>query len=596
MVEPLPLNVQWHRGETALSLGKRLARRNFASSMNLFGQDIGLDFSRLGAGERDAVERLAALAGVPLGDLEASTLVRSGANQFVVNGQSIDRSTVRLTTGRFCPACLVQSEPYSRLWWAINPCRLCIEHSMPHQSLATVEVYDRKQDPAGFFERNWDLIVAMHGSAEHVVAHPGEHYLRSRLQGNISKPSWLDGVGFSAAAKAMDVFGAIDVFGQNVVLGRLDTKDLTRAAAAGYAILKGGEPAIRQFLADMLGRPGLPPNAGPQNIFGAIYRWLAHSETSDLEMVRDVVREFTLDHIAIEPGTLFLGKEVVQRRLHSIITVVNMFGHDRRTTRKLLEAAGLVGVDDQRPERLIAFPVEAAEKALRKYVDSVTLIHLDAYLNMPERHRNALVASGHLKPVVRSPGLKPFYHKKDLDHFLERLFESAVPATEDSSKQPVSIANIAKYDRRCTAPKVVDLILNRKLKWVGKQDGVHGYGGVLVDYKEVSELLEGKTPSRLPKSYWIREFGANEKAINSAIKGMKVKIVSEISPISHQWVQYVPDAEISRIRETFVSLRNLSRDRGQHWQITYRDLKRSGIHPIDAGDARLIIYRRSDIV
>ena len=594
MVERLPITVEWLDGETAHSLAYRLGHANFVFHMDSFGQDTGLDFAALGAGDGNAVDRAAELVGIDPAVLRSNTLVRSDLGGYIVNGQRIDASLPRRSFGRCCPQCLSEGVPYMRFWWLIEPCRTCIEHSVPHIQLAQ-QGSMRHRDPDQLVYEYGDRIRILARTLERSPAHAGEHYLRNRLRGMAREPNWLDGVEFSAAAKTMDVFGAVAAFGNDVRVGRLDQAELTKAASAGYDILRGGRTSIWQFLVDLLQNPELNPNAGMQEILGAIWKWLAYSPSPQLGPVKDVVREFCLEHIAVETGTMLLGQRVGQQRIHSIVTAMKEYKLDRRTTRKVLTSARLVREGDTRIERLITFDAKAAGQVLRKYADSISGHEIDDYLNMPARHRVALIAEGHFKPTHWSPGMRQYFHRPHLDDFLQKLSAQSLAATADDGRKHVSIAQIAMYDLRCTAPTMVDMILSGKLTWIGRSADLPGYAGIIVDYEEVRGLLDVNARTRIAKSSWIKQFGSNERLVNLAIKAMGVKVVSKISPISNQMVQYITNGEIERIRQEFISLRDLARNRRQHWRPAKIHMDKLGIRPIPTDSRKLIIYRRADL-
>ncbi len=187
--------------------------------------------------------------------------------------------------------------------------------------------------------------------------------------------------------------------------------------------------------------------------------------------------------------------------------------------------------------------------------------------------------------------MKPLFTVTDLDSFLDRLSANAVAVVEGCHRKKISIAKVFQHDRRCTPVRMVELILNRKLEWVGTLTDVAGYAGLVIDYEEVLERLRGKAP--VTKSTWAKEFGVGQ--VNAAIRAMDMKVLSEISPISNQPVFYVPAADVERVRREFISLRDISVQRGHSPARVQRNLGAQGIHPIESDNSKLFIYRRSDL-
>ena len=72
-LERLPLTVDLVLGESATSLGSRLARRNGVQRLITFCSDVGIDYFALANGAPQEVARLAALAGVDSVTLQLGT-------------------------------------------------------------------------------------------------------------------------------------------------------------------------------------------------------------------------------------------------------------------------------------------------------------------------------------------------------------------------------------------------------------------------------------------------------------------------------------------------------------------------------------------
>ena len=105
--------------------------------------------------------------------------------------------------------------------------------------------------------------------------------------------------------------------------GRSPRTSWTRPARAGFPFAAGGEEGAREALSELCRRFGdSGAKGGRQAALGLIYHWLQfHRSGRAKGPVEDVVREFILDTMAVDPGTVLFGRTVPTRRRHSVASL-----------------------------------------------------------------------------------------------------------------------------------------------------------------------------------------------------------------------------------------------------------------------------------
>ncbi|WP_199259752.1 TniQ family protein [Paracoccus binzhouensis] len=123
-------------GESAASLASRLARANYVP-LREFLRDMGIKPSDLLAGEDVALQRLAALSGIPVAEIGAGTLRFQGDDAWFGDV----RFPSRMVGGRLvrgCPDCL-QIQPGLLGIWSLPFVMICPEHRRPLITLWAVQ-------------------------------------------------------------------------------------------------------------------------------------------------------------------------------------------------------------------------------------------------------------------------------------------------------------------------------------------------------------------------------------------------------------------------------------------------------------------------
>lgn len=137
-------------------------------------------------------------------------------------------------------------------------------------------------------------------------------------------------------------------------------------------------------------------------MYGRLYEWLAYSTpVVDHGPIQELLREHILDHTAIKPGEFLLGREVTERRCHSVYSLaIAMEIHPKRL-RKVLENKGLIPPKCSNVAlNLLVFPAAEIESFCRDFLGSVSLAQLPLVIGGSRSLVTSLYREGVLIAVI----------------------------------------------------------------------------------------------------------------------------------------------------------------------------------------------------
>lgn len=584
----LALTAQHWPGESATSLFSRQAARNMCVSARHHGRDIDLPFQDVINGLPPAIARLEELAGLSRGTLLRSTLTQSNGRTFVLNGQRVTAGSLQRSVLVACPLCLIDDmdtgpyeaglNAYGRASNEIVHLRTCRKHSVRHVLIGR-PMRDHSHDFTAIFRENLDAVPRLAENAEHRRSSDFEVYLEDRLTEHQASSSWLDMLGFSAAARACEIFGAVAEFGTTPNLKTLTEADWARAGATGFDILRHGIPKTREFLLALQRREELTGGSGPQHAYGRLFQWLANTDDVDLVPIKDMVREHIVETMPVGAGDEIFGIKVTQRRLHSLRSAAVQHGVHPKTAAKLLQRAGIAPHEMQGlTDNQVLLPAGPVDALMTKAARAVPRRGLHDYLNISRVHLDHLLNAAYIKPIVEADDLDALFDPQDLDAFLTELHGNAEVVTHPTSDQlPV----IKAVKRACCAISEVQLLLvTGALDWVGMLRGGRGYNSILLSLNEVKAKTALPAVNGITVQTITNDFGISERAVKRLIQIGLLPIVTATNPKNRCPVQIVPNDDYRRFKHDYVSLRDLSRESGIWPRHIHPELASKGIHPV----------------
>jgi hypothetical protein len=580
----------------------RLAARNLRPA-RLFTRDLGLDFQRLADGCEANVRKLADLGGADYQALIGCAL-RKQEGKIELKGQELRKSGLRRARTHVCPKCLLEDIANSdlpphlaihgRANWLLASIRTCPIHEVALLQVARdVPVHDTHD-----WTTNVAPVVPLLPQFADLVTHrPAsalELYLFERLAGRPTT-SWLDAFPFFAAALVAELIGAVATAGKKVNLDELSEDARHEAGHAGAEIANAGLDALVEFMTKLRKEHRPKKKAGgPAAIFGKLYMTPAQGLSDPAyDPLREVMGSFILKTFALGPGDELFGRPVTERRLHSIRSASKEYGIHRSRLRKLIEAEGLIS-DPNAPDGDVLFDAQHADRIFKREQNLVTMRDVARHLNAGRVQTDMLFQAGFIKRHSTGSGMKEYFLRPELDEFLSRLLASAAPVRT----VPAHVAGIAKAARRarCFMAEIVQAILDGKLTWVGRRQGIAGFASVLVDVEEIKTVTRLEDPPGLPVDKTARKvLKTSGPVLAQLIRSGAIKTITAINPVNRCPTRFIRFDEIERFQSEYVSLYHLARSQGLFMPVLKKNLLAKGITPVDFAGVKATFYRRADV-
>ncbi len=560
----------------------------------------------------DCIGRLAGLTGISEVRIRASGVQRVGEARFKHRDEEFGMRFALRTHTTFCPACLLEdADPagsssgrrVGRIGWMFSPVRTCPRHGSV--------LYRRRN--SGFHEQFQDMdLVAPDDAALEKLASDApsantstlQSYVEQRFSG-VSGPDWLDTQDVDQATKACEMLGACLVFGAHTNLDTLSLHDWSEAGSAGFEAARDGEDGVRKAL-DEISRVSFCQSSkgGPQAALGRLYQWLQFKKSkTDPGPIRDVVREFVLDTMPVEPGSKLFGIPVDARRRHSLASLSRSTGVHKATLRRALKLTGVLPADVDADER---FTVDAGrgESLADRIRNSVPISKIPEYLNCNRTQAQMLVKRGFVSQLVpglgRDGGVLTKVALGDLDEFISRFRAGGIPVCQASDGM-MDVITASEVVRRAVMD-LVQLVLDRKLTSIELLTEDLGFRSVLVSPEEVHSVIS-EAEGEIGLS--AHDVAAHLGIFSSGVTHLRTKVdrsgrpflpsletVASSGTVRHRFAE----EEVKRFQADYVTLSDLAKERGQSSKATAIELRKLDIKPIMRRELlNAAIYRRADL-
>jgi hypothetical protein len=566
---------------------------------------MGLRFQDVVDGREDALAILADLGGADLEALSRSALQKGIGEDFALAGEAVSRSMLRRSRVRVCPDCLADglarwpalgaAAPFQRTEWTLSSLRTCPSHGLSLVTVADDQSPAVVHDFSALVGGKLSQLEAWRDQATRRSPSHLEQYLRARIAGCRTHP-WLDALPFYAAAKLCEVLGAIALHGPKVNLEALGDHEMWEAGGVGHDIAADGPRGIRSLLDQLASAYSLRVGGpGPKALFGRLYEWLAHeSEDPAYDPVRHIIREHVVDTMPVGPEDEIFGTPVAERRVWSIHQAAKATGTHPKRLRKLLVAGGVVGPDikDQTDDQVVFQADQAAADFLARAATAMSLKEVGRYINAPRVQLRLLFEQGFIRPFVAGTLDIMFDHafaKQDLDEFVARLLTDARNAHLDDAD--LMDIPAAARKARCSAGDIVALLLDRRLRRVGRRSGVEGYMSVLVDADEVRSLTLRHATAGLSLQDVERQTGWSQKLVRALVDSGLLPSTTIRNPVTRLPQRVVAPDDLKAFTDEYVSLHQLAKERGVHFLRLKTELEAAGWKRCSAGQG----FRRGSI-
>jgi hypothetical protein len=330
-----------------------------------------------------------------------------------------------------------------------------------------------------------------------------------------------------------------------------------------------------------------------------LYEWLAHeSDDEAYDPLRDIIQRHFIETLPVGPGDEVFGRPVTVRRLHSVRSASFETGAHPKRLRKLLHAAGYIRSEAlSLTDDAIVFDANEAREFLDRVAEAMSLNDAREYLNVPRPQEQHLLKAGYLQPFVMGGTeiLKDHaFAKRDLDAFLYRLRADAIPLEPgESDFQPIPAA---AQRATCSAVKVVELILDRKLTRVRLHPDVPGYLSVMVDPEEVKDLLYEVRADSVSLREVEKRMGSSTRVVSALIEHGHLPATTVVNPVTRLKQRVVFDEDLGRFMSRFVTLHTLAKEQGIYFRKLADQFSSDEIKPaFDPASVHATFYER-DVV
>jgi transposase len=463
--------------ETPLSnAGRNAALNHQTNGVSAFCTDLGLSFSGLHDGEDQAIAKLAALLGVEHAAFDLGTIGRQG-HSFYLRGQRLLQSSLRRRRLHVCPACISRditvsdlpplASAYCRSHWLLDAIRVCPEHRLELVALelrSDVSEYDFSARLAPYLEA--DVLPRKHFDAPLRF----QSYLFERLEKPPSTGNFLDELEFHVAARLCEILGVTMMFGKKQTLETLSNSDWLAAGELGFSY--ASEPnGYRSALTELQRNFDLVATSkdGVAAVFGHLHRWLSIGRPDpSFKPVRDLTRVHIVQSMPIGAGEVLFGEAVTVRKIHSVRSASVELQAQPQRLRRLLRAHGcLAPADDGKPDALTLFDAQRHAGFLCDIREAIHRPRVGRYIGASGQMVSCLIREGLIKPFVRASAehqlQQNLFLPRDLDGFLERLFEHAI-LSKKATEEPLVDVMTAAHRANTPLWKVLEWILSGRLK------------------------------------------------------------------------------------------------------------------------------------
>lgn len=588
----------------------------FHAKRHLFAFLDMLEIARnaLTSPDEATISRVSHVTGMPISWIERITIRPLGARQRTLAGESFHAEFANFDQTTFCPACLLEDGEngspsrgmrVGRFAWQIETVRSCTKHGIALYRRPNAELSEKLQvmdDVAP----NDDELKKLVEAAYELQPSRLQAYVVGRLAG-APGPAWLDDQPIDLSARACEMLGVILTNHPDVTLPTVTTAGWSEAGDVGFGFASCGEEGVRNGLQVAMDRfVAGGGRGGPQKAFGKLYKWLQFNKNAKpLGAIRDVTRDFILDHFPIEVGSDLFGEPVARQRVHSAHSLAEATGEHPKTLFRAAVLSGLCGGD---PAHVVAhqtFDAAAGEVLADRIKNSISTVKLPGYLNCNRVLAQQLVRGGVIPKLLpddpQATGVLKHIAMEDVDAFLARLMGrvQVVSAPTYGMTDLFDAAEVSRWP-------IVDIvtgILDGTLSRAETVDQSLKIKGILVDPVEVRMVLSRqKSADRVGADEAARVLGMHRQAFANLAR---LKRPGGEPYLRHELIKNGKGAsvtvfmseDLARFRDEHVSLKDFAAARSFAPKAMKAKLDAQGVMPIlPSHDLGRFYYRRADMV
>lgn len=585
--------------EPAQSYACRLARR-INLPLRFWCTDVGLSRNDVIKGTLEAVQQIADYGGEDATRLLAATIRHQEGRNYELNGQELTRESLRRTRLRGCTQCMKEQANGGAVWDVSIQTAWCLASifTCPFHNTALVQIGVGKNAMFNEWSLLTDDFLASPAAEEQpVTRQPGEFELYVSGRAKHDPPESGGEVNDLPMHVAMRL---VPFIGQTLVRGTKATEpssddEMINAADVGFRALRtvGG---LEQALADI--DTGAGPrkfNQGPQHRFGKhLFGFLTSvTENPAYGPVLDRVREFVLNTIPVDRGSILFGRPVDTCRVHSVATLTAATGMHPTTLRRYLRENGFLKSDSHAGD--LPMPAAEVEAWAASMAEVVGQKAVEDLLGCSRSHFNTLLKARLIIPARASKGSRKFrFGGADLQNLLAKLLNAAT-VTATTPEGFVGLDRIGKM-ANCSIAAILKAVIEGELKGVACRQENRRIDGLEFNVQEAKALSRGDPLPGLPANELLAHWKMHYGVLRDLIATGHLPTQQARHPIHKGMVTVIPYEGIEQFERTYVfawelaESTNLTRAELRRW-LAERNVQRA----FDSASLNAEIYRRSDL-
>ncbi|CUH77906.1 hypothetical protein TRM7557_01641 [Tritonibacter multivorans] len=389
--------------ETLISYADRLSIFHTSRGMERLLRDNGIHHEHFVSGRAEAVEKFVEVIGETFGTyMDNAIRVLRRRGEF--RGEPISKAFLSPRAARYCPCCLAEDgapEDWRfRLMWGFRHVQRCEKHGVWLEPTGRASATNLRVAMS-------DMPLADPKAAVGPVPTYLE-WLRARVHGQVvDETPWLADQTLEHVLAAAEMIGAVLQHGHKVKLTKRSPAEIEEATDIGFSIYSEGPEAVEEAL-DTIRQtsPATAVQAGPLAHYGKLFDWLdRRCNAIDPGPIRDLLRDHIVKHSAVEPGTSILGVEITERRFHTLNSLSETVGVERKRLARLLKSMGEIPADVTEVEcGNLVFEAKETVPLVEAFQSAIPMRDVPDYLVATKHQFEALYRSGILQPLVPRTG------------------------------------------------------------------------------------------------------------------------------------------------------------------------------------------------
>lgn len=593
--------------ETAQGYLGRLTAFFGARSPKHFCRDYMLDLTGIQHGQKEALQRLAAMTGADPGEMIRCTPRRIDNAFMELNGETLHTRVNPRYQVRMCPLCAkediaanpglpIDQAVHLRCEWAIGVVETCHRHGIRLSTYAapyrTTEKFDVGYEALNLIEGLDRLPI------EKADLDDFERYVLARIGTFDAKPSpLLDPLPLVTVTQLCAAAGA-DVLRRR---GQ-DATDNVARRRAGFEMLGNGAAKLEQVFVEL--RQGLYLSEMTSRIIPRLLEYLHEAEQfgRDLDAFMEVLVDICFRNMPYAEGQVLLGRPCPKRCLHDFPSAMAAYGIGRHHLHAfVLGTPGLaVHRTERRQDSIIR--VDVADRLFTGRTPFGTAGELCKILGRKAHSAAAdlahLVDAGLIaaEDGASTHSIPPIYSIPDFKAALGRFNARFAPLDSDCPRAASLSSMMPIYGIRLH--DVWQLLASDKIASMGRVEGGGFVSGMLLDQREVLSAITGVEDPRTLKEV-AQRLGTSVAIVRTLALNKKLRADCPAGPIKSKLTHVFKNEDVEEFAPDYVyagQARKLLEGKP-----SVLELKGMGLAPaIDLapefnGRGRVVFYRRSEL-